>query len=51
MEKVLGPQSKIVNKKESYVIIQDKILRANITAEVLEEIGMKEKISYIGGEH
>ena len=51
LEKVLGPQSKIVNKKESYVIIQDKILRANITAEVLEEIGMKEKISYIGGEH
>lgn len=50
LKNILGPQSKIVNKKESYMIIQDKILRVNITAEVFEEIGVKEKISYIGGE-
>jgi similar to stage IV sporulation protein len=50
LEKVISPGGKVVNKKEKYEVIDGRILRVTVMAEVLEDIGVKEKISYTGGE-
>ncbi|AIS52179.1 putative stage IV sporulation protein [Thermoanaerobacter kivui] len=47
LKNVLSKDSKIVGKKENATVIQNRILRANLIVEVLENIGIEEKISYI----
>lgn len=44
---VLSNDAKIVDKKESVIILDGKTVRADVTVEVLEDIGIEEKISYI----
>lgn len=42
----MSKEAEIINKKENVIILDGKIARANIILEVLENIGIEEKINY-----